>query len=125
MLSFLLSPRFLIKHLPKQLSKLRNDKADLEEKIEDLEQRIGQQAVALQEMERRNEVYRKELEISKSKNSNEPTTTAAAASNDRRRILEVPMVASEAGTELSVKFLAAPKVRYRKYRAGIFGTKIG
>ena len=58
--------RFLIKHLPKQMSKLRNDKADLEDKIEDLEQRISQQNVALGEMERRNDVYKREVERARS-----------------------------------------------------------
>ena len=45
--------RFLIKHLPKQLSTLRQDKIELEEKIRDLETLISNQNVAMNEMERR------------------------------------------------------------------------
>ena len=84
--------------MPKQLSKLRNDKADLEDKIEDLEQRLGQQAVALQEMERRNENYRKELD----------NNVAQASSS---RMMEVPMVVTEIGTEVVWSFQSAPEVR--------------
>lgn len=57
--------RFLIKHLPKQMSKLRNDKAELEDKILDLEARLSQMGVALAEMERRGSVYKREAEDAK------------------------------------------------------------
>ena len=85
--------RFLIKHLPKQLSKLRNDKADLEDKIENLEQRIGQQSVALQEMERRNQNYRKEIDKVKTSSR-----------------VHVPMLITEVGTEVVWIFSSAPSV---------------
>ena len=61
--------RFLIKHLPKQLSKLRNDKAELEEKIRDLEATISNQSQAMSEMGRRVEIYKKEAETSRKWNS--------------------------------------------------------
>ena len=61
--------RFLIKHLPKQLSKLRNDKAELEEKIRDLEATISNQSQAMLEMGRRVEIYKKEAETSRKWNS--------------------------------------------------------
>ena len=48
--------RFLIKHLPKQLAKLRHDKSELEDKIRDLETLISNQNVAMSEMERRIDV---------------------------------------------------------------------
>ena len=57
--------RFLIKHLPKQMSKLRDDKAELEEKIRDLEGRISQRDQDMREMERRLEVKRNEAEANK------------------------------------------------------------
>ena len=57
--------RFLIKHLPKQLSTLRNDKIELEEKIRDLETLLSNQNVAMNEMERRIEVYKKEAETAR------------------------------------------------------------
>ena len=61
--------RFLIKHLPKQLSKLRNDKAELEEKIRDLEATISNQSQAMLEMGRRVEIYKKEANTSRKWNS--------------------------------------------------------
>merc|ERR1712038_2224171 len=61
--------RFLIKHLPKQLSKLRNDKAELEEKIRDLETTISNQSQAMLEMGRRVEIYKKEADTSRKWNS--------------------------------------------------------
>ena len=57
--------RFLIKRLPKQLSKLRNDKAELEDRIQDLEATISNQSQALLEMERRVDVYKKEAETAR------------------------------------------------------------
>jgi len=45
--------RFLIKHLPQQLAKLRNEKAELEEKVHDLEALVSQQRNSLAEQERR------------------------------------------------------------------------
>ena len=39
--------RFLIKHLPKQLAKLRHDKSELEDKIRDLETVVSNQNVAM------------------------------------------------------------------------------
>ena len=61
--------RFLIKRLPKQLSKLRNDKAELEERILDLEQTISNQNQAMLEMERRVDVYKKEAETARKWNA--------------------------------------------------------
>ena len=61
--------RFLIKHLPKQLAKLRNDKAELEEKIRDLETTISNQSQAMLEMGRRVEIYKKEADTSRKWNS--------------------------------------------------------
>ena len=57
--------RFLIKHLPKQLAKLRNDKAEMEEKLRDLETVISNQNLSMSEMERRIDVYKKEAETSR------------------------------------------------------------
>ena len=57
--------RFLIKHLPKQLSQLRHDKSELEDKIRDLDTLISNQNVAMTEMERRIEVYKKEAEMAR------------------------------------------------------------
>ena len=57
--------RFLIKSLPKQLSTLRQDKIELEEKIRDLETLISNQNVAMNEMERRIDVYKKEAETAR------------------------------------------------------------
>jgi hypothetical protein len=45
--------RFLIKHLPQQLARLRNEKAELEEKVRDLEAMVSQQRNSLAEQERR------------------------------------------------------------------------
>ena len=61
--------RFLIKRLPKQLSRLKNEKAELEEKIQDLEQTISNLNQAMLEMERRVEVYKKEAETARKWNS--------------------------------------------------------
>ena len=57
--------RFLIKHLPKQLAKLRHDRTELEEKIRDLETLISNQNVAMTEMERRIDIYKKEAETAR------------------------------------------------------------
>uniref|UniRef100_A0A0K2T4V6 Uncharacterized protein n=1 Tax=Lepeophtheirus salmonis TaxID=72036 RepID=A0A0K2T4V6_LEPSM len=54
--------RFLIKHLPKQLSRLRTDKMDLEEKIRGLEARISEQNITMSELDRRTELYKKEAQ---------------------------------------------------------------
>jgi len=45
--------KFLIKHLPKQLSKLRNEKSELEDKIHDLESTVSDQRGKMAEHERR------------------------------------------------------------------------
>ena len=54
--------RYLIKHLPKQLTQLRNQKHELEDKIHDLEQVVSEQRSQMAEYERR-----AELEKSRSK----------------------------------------------------------
>ena len=41
------------------MSRLRSDKTELEDKIQDLEARLSQQAAAMEEMERRVEVYKR------------------------------------------------------------------
>ena len=45
--------RFLIKHLPQQLARLRNEKAEQEDKIRELESLVSQQRYSLAEQERR------------------------------------------------------------------------
>ena len=50
--------RYLIKHLPKQLTQLRNQKHELEDKITDLEQVISEQRTQNGEYERRAELER-------------------------------------------------------------------
>jgi len=50
--------RFLIKHLPKQLTQLRNEKHELEDKIHDFEQVVSEQRMQMAEHERRVEVER-------------------------------------------------------------------
>ena len=50
--------RYLIKHLPKQLTQLRNEKHQLEDKILDFEQIVSQQRAQMAEYERRCEVER-------------------------------------------------------------------
>jgi len=50
--------RFLIKHLPKQLTQLRNEKHELEDKIHDFEQIVSEQRMQMSEHERRLEVER-------------------------------------------------------------------
>jgi predicted RNase H-like nuclease (RuvC/YqgF family) len=50
--------RFLIKHLPKQLTQLRNEKHELEDKIHDFEQIVSEQRMQMSEHERRVEVER-------------------------------------------------------------------
>merc|ERR1719154_758342 len=50
--------RFLIKHLPKQLTQLRNEKHELEDKIHDFEQIVSEQRMQMSEHERRIEVER-------------------------------------------------------------------
>ena len=50
--------RYLIKHLPKQLTQLRNQKHELEDKITDLEQVISEQRTQNAEYERRAELER-------------------------------------------------------------------
>jgi hypothetical protein len=57
--------RFLIKNLPKQLAKLRHDKAELEDKICDLEALISNQNVSMSEMERRVDVYKKDADTAR------------------------------------------------------------
>ncbi len=49
------------------MSKLRNDKAELEEKIQDLETRISQQSVDMEELERRADMHKKSAERAKVK----------------------------------------------------------
>ena len=48
--------RYLIKHLPKQLTQLRNQKHELEDKIHDLEQVVSEQRCQMAEHERRAEM---------------------------------------------------------------------
>jgi len=48
--------RYLIKHLPKQLTQLRNQKHELEDKIHDLEQVVSEQRSQMMEYERRAEI---------------------------------------------------------------------
>eukprot|EP00092_Neocalanus_flemingeri_P004813 GFUD01005181.1.p1 GENE.GFUD01005181.1~~GFUD01005181.1.p1 ORF type:complete len:1051 (+),score=335.48 GFUD01005181.1:44-3196(+) len=50
--------RYLIKHLPKQLTQLRNEKLALEDKIHDFEQIVSEQRMQMSEHERRVEVER-------------------------------------------------------------------
>ena len=50
--------RFLIKHLPKQLTQLRNEKHKLEDKIHDFEQIVSEQRMQMAEHERRVELER-------------------------------------------------------------------
>ena len=62
--------RFLIKHFPKQLAKLRHEKSELEDKIRDLDSVISNQNVAMSEMERRIEVYKIEAETARKWSAN-------------------------------------------------------
>ena len=62
--------RFLIKHFPKQLAKLRHEKSELEDKIRDLDSVISNQNVAMSEMERRIEVYKNEAETARKWSAN-------------------------------------------------------
>ena len=48
--------RYLIKHLPKQLTALRNQKHELEDKIHDLEQVVSEQRTQMAEYGRHYEV---------------------------------------------------------------------
>jgi len=50
--------RFLIKHLPKQLTQLRNEKHKLEDKVHDFEQIVSEQRMQMAEHERRVELER-------------------------------------------------------------------
>lgn len=50
--------RFLIKHLPQQLARLRNEKAELEDKVRDLEDLVSHQRNSLAEQERRADLER-------------------------------------------------------------------
>jgi len=50
--------RYLIKHLPKQLTQLRNEKHELEDKIHDFEQIVSEQRMQMAEHERRVEIER-------------------------------------------------------------------
>ncbi len=52
----------LIKHLPKQMSKLRQDKSELEDRVAELESRLARQAADMGEMERRRDAYKHKLE---------------------------------------------------------------
>ena len=75
--------RYLIKHLPKQLTQLRNQKHELEDKITDLEQVISEQRTQNAEYERRAELER----------------SRARKLEDRLREIEEKVTASEARIE--------------------------
>ena len=94
-------PRLLIKHLPKQMSKLRHDKAELEDRVAELEARLSRQVADMGEMERRNDVYRRELEAA----------AAAAEELDSPFSLTVPISvrtpADEATGRVRVKIRSA------------------
>jgi len=53
--------RFLIKHLPKQLTQLRNEKHEMSDKISDLEHVVSEQRTQMAEYERRVELERTKL----------------------------------------------------------------
>ena len=88
--------RYLIKHLPKQLTQLRNQKHELEDKITDLEQVISEQRTQNAEYERRAEVER----------------SRARRLEDRLREIEEKVTASEARIEnvtLPVTYKVSPR----------------
>lgn len=80
--------RFLIKHLPKQLTQLRNEKHELEDKIHDFEQIVSEQRMQMSEHERR-----VELERSKTKKLEERLKMLEdRASEEAKQNTNIPLV---------------------------------
>lgn len=137
----------MIKHLPKQLSKLRHDKSELEEKIRDLETLISNQNVAMTEMERRIDVYKKEAETARKwsaslanlhhvkVNQHIPNAESAAelkltsyvcSSNDEsaETTIELPMTVTKANVKMMWKIMCSVPntVGFVAYRASTSST---
>ncbi len=79
------------------MSKLRNDKAELEDRIRDLESRISEQDQCMRELERRQAVERQRAD-------------GEEARNRTFNPVVIPVVVAEDGQAVRVAFRAAPKV---------------
>ena len=86
------------------MSKLRNDKAELEDKIQDLEARISQQNQAMGEMERRLEVQKRESNFLKEKFQKED--------DNRERTISLPF-SSDRDVNVTWTFTSFPPVRIK------------
>jgi len=89
--------RFLIKHLPKQLTQLRNEKHELEDKIHDFEQIVSEQRMQMSEHERRVEIERsktKKLE-ERLKLLEEKASEASRQNSDIPLVFTVPVEVEE------------------------------
>lgn len=130
--------------MPKQLSKLRHDKSELEEKIRDLETLISNQNVAMTEMERRIDVYKKEAEtarkwsaslanlhhvkvnqqhIPNGAESAQPASdlklTSTASTNEESTCIELPITVTKANVKMMWKIMCSVPntVGFVAYRA--------
>eukprot|EP00096_Caligus_rogercresseyi_P012754 TRINITY_DN5448_c0_g1_i1.p1 TRINITY_DN5448_c0_g1~~TRINITY_DN5448_c0_g1_i1.p1 ORF type:complete len:827 (+),score=262.95 TRINITY_DN5448_c0_g1_i1:75-2555(+) len=83
--------RFLIKHLPKQLSQLRMDKMKLEEKVRGLESRVSEQNGALSELHRRNDLIQMEAALKK-KPSKGSTESVQSPREDNSHLPESQLI---------------------------------
>ena len=84
-----------------QMRRLRSDKAELEDRIRDLEARLSEQAVCIREMERRQRMERERADDAEMRLGETDTVAAAAA---------YPIVVPRDGITARWIFTSAPKV---------------
>ena len=92
------------------MRRLRSDKAELEDRIRDLEARLSEQAVCIREMERRQRVERERADDAEGRLSLRETDQAAAAA----AAASYPIVVPRDGVRARWIFTSAPKV-HRSY----------
>ena len=89
-------------HACSQMRRLRSDKAELEDRIRDLEARLSEQAVCIREMERRQRVERERADDAEGRLRETDEAVATAAS--------YPIVVPRDGVRARWIFTSAPKV---------------
>ena len=90
------------RHACSQMRRLRSDKAELEDRIRDLEARLSEQAVCIREMERRQRVERERADDAEGRLRETDEAVATAAS--------YPIVVPRDGVRARWIFTSAPKV---------------
>ena len=98
-----------------QMRRLRSDKAELEDRIRDLEARLSEQAVCIREMERRQKMEKERADDAEMR---------LKETADTMTVADYPIVVPRDGITARWTFTSAPKVRPKDPTLSAFSNRI-